>query len=286
LKQLGRVTAALLLVILIMGGVIAYVSLSYEDQSSSQSSADQSQSSLVQGQASTIQSQSSALRSQSSALSKSQNTITSLEANLTAATKSLNGDSAQVANLTATIAADQSQIAAIESGYSQANGTIATLETSVTPLQAQVASLQKQVAGFTTQIAGLQTQVSSLQSQVTQLTSIATLGQGSIRLSQQFVGVASISSQVVTSFVANYSGYVTVSMSTISDIAEVQAGVIIVFAPSVISGQYSSEPVGPYSFTTVPDQLVFPVTPGDITVYLANAASSPQNATVTVTYYY
>jgi len=286
LKQLGRVTAVLLVVILVMGGVVAYTYATYQDEVNSQSSTIASQSTLVQGQAATIQSQSSALQSESAALSKSQGIVTTLEANVTATARTLNQDKGQLANLTATINSDQSKIAALESGYSQANSSVASLEAQVSPLKAQVSSLQNQVTSLDTQVTGLQTQLTSLQSQVTQLTSIATLGQSSIRASQQFVSIPSISNQVVSSFTANYSGYVVVSMTTISDIAEVEAGVIDVFAPSVISGQYPSELVGPYSFTTIPDQLVFPVTPGSITVYLSNASANSENATVTVTYYY
>jgi cell division protein FtsL len=279
LKQLGRVTAALLLVILIMGGVIAYTIVNSQGESSTV----QSQSSVIQGQASAIQSQSSAMQSQSSALSKSGSTVMTLEANITANAKLLRADNAQVTNLTSTISLDEAKIAAIESGYAQANKTIAT---GVGPLQTQVASLQTEVTGLQTQVSGLQAQLSSAQAKVVQLTSITSLGTVSVKISQQLVGIPSIGNQVATSFTANYSGYVTVSMSSISNIAAVQAGVIIVFGPSVNSGQYSSEPIGPFSFTTVPDTLVFPITPGAISVYLSNSANTPGNATITVTYYY
>jgi hypothetical protein len=279
LKQLGRVTAALLLVILILGGVIAYAAVSYQDEASSQSL-------IIQGQSSTIQSQSSALQSQSSALSKSQSAVTKLETNATATEKLLNQDKAQLANLTATVSADQSEIATIEVGYSQANSTIATLNTSVVPLQTEVASLKNQVSGLNAQVATLQSQLTSDKSQLAQLTSIVALSESSIKISGQFVSIPAISNQVAASFEANYSGYVMVSMSSISEIGEIQVGVILLFGPSVISGQYPSEPVGPYSYTTIPDSLVFPVTPGDITVYLANSAPTTQNTTVSVTYYY
>jgi hypothetical protein len=66
----------------------------------------------------------------------------------------------------------------------------------------------------------------------------------------------------------------------------VQVGVLILFGSSVNSGQYTSEPIGPYAFTSVPGTLVFPVTPGSITVYLSNADSSPGNATLSINYYY
>jgi len=36
----------------------------------------------------------------------------------------------------------------------------------------------------------------------------------------------------------------------------------------------------------VPGTLVFPVTPGSISVYLSNADSTPGNATLSINYYY
>jgi hypothetical protein len=142
-----------------------------------------------------------------------------------------------------------------------------------------VNSLESQITGFELQIASLQAQVNSL-------TSIVDLGQSKIFLSQELVPVPSLGDQVASTFVANYSGYVTVTMTQISDINNVQVGVLILFGSSVNSGQYTSEPIGPYAFTSVPGTLVFPVTPGSITVYLSNADSSPGNATLSINYYY
>jgi len=174
----------------------------------------------------------------------------------------------------ANISADRSKIAAITSAYSQANTTVASLHGDVSQRDAQVASLQGNVTvlqgdvdGLDAQISGLESTVSTLQSQVTALVSITSLGESSIVLSPQVVGAQPISSQVVVSFVANYSGYVTVSMSTISDIANLQVGILIFFGSSVNAGQYSSELVGPYSSMSVPDSLVFHATPGTISVY-------------------
>ena len=167
-----------------------------------------------------------------------------------------------------------------------ANASIATLEKSVAPLQAQVTSLQSQVTSLTTQVSGLKTQLASLQAQVTQLTAVTSLSDSSIKISQQFVSVPGQGDEVAASFEANYSGYVSVAMSSISNIAVIQVGVIIVFGPAVISGQYSSEPIGPYSYSTIPDMLVFPVTPGSISIYISNSANTSENATLTITYYY
>ena len=154
------------------------------------------------------------------------------------------------------------------------------------PLQVKVSGLETQLNSLESQITAFELQVVSLQAQVKSLTSIVDLGQSKILLSQQFVPVPSLGDQVASTFVANYSGYVTVTMTQISDINNVQAGVIILFGSSVNSGQYTSEPIGPYAFASVPDTLVFPVTPGAVTVYLSNADSSPGNATLSINYYY
>jgi hypothetical protein len=286
MEPLGRLTAALLLVILAMGGVAALIYLDDHQEIGSQSSTILQQSESLQGQGSTIQSQSRALQGD-------QKTLTALEANITATEKALSEDQARVADLTGNISEDQSEIAAITSAYSLANTTIASLHGDESLIQAQVASLQGnvtslegEVAALHAQISGLESQASTLQAQLTSLVSITSLGESSMVLTPQTVGVQPASSQVVASFVANYSGYVTVSISAISDISSVQVGVLIFFGASVNSGQYSSELVGPYSFMSVPDSLVFPVTPGTISVYLANAAEIPQNATLTVIYFY
>ncbi len=153
-------------------------------------------------------------------------------------------------------------------------------------MQTQLNGFQVQITGLQTQIAGYQTQIATLQAQVKSLTAIVDLSQSTVLLSQQFVGVQSIGDQVADNFNATYSGYVAVSMSQISDISNVQVGVLIFFASSVNSGQYTSEPIGPYSFTSIPGLIVFPVTPGSVTVYLSNTDSTPENATLSITYYY
>ncbi len=206
-----------------------------------------SQSSTLQQQSQTILAQSSSIQSQSSALLKDQKAITALEANITATEAALRQSQSEVAN--------------------------------TSTLQAQVTSLQGQIAVDTARI-------TTLVAQIDTLTSITALTQSSVELSQQLIPVPSIGDQVAATFTANYSGYVTVRMTTISDINNVQVGAIIFFAPSVESGQYTSQPLGPFSYTAVPDSLVFPVTPGSITIYLANSASIPENATLTVTYHY
>ena len=216
MKLLGRVTAVLLVVILVLGGVVTVIYVNDQSVVSSQSSAISQQSQTILGQVATIQ-------SQSSNLVKDQSSLTKLEANITAT-----------------------------------QAILATLQAEFTPLQAQVKSL----------------------------TSIVGLGQSKMFLSQQLVPVPSLGDQVASTFVANYSGYVTVTMTQISDINNVQVGVLILFGSSVNSGQYTSEPIGPYAFTSVPGTLVFPVTPGSITVYLSNADSSPGNATLSINYYY
>jgi trimeric autotransporter adhesin len=279
LKQLGRVTAVLLLVILVLGGAVAITYVSLDGQVSSQSS-------VIQGQSSTIKGQSSIIQSQSSALASSATKLTSLEANITTMMKQLRSDDVQMTNLTSAIAADKAMITAIEAGYSQANSTISTLNASVGPLQAQVTSLQTQLANLNSTVSGIDSQLSSLKAQVAQLTAITSLGMQLDVVNEQFVSVPAIGNQVAATFVANYSGYVSVSMSSISNIGDVQAGVLILFGSNVNSGQYSSEPVGPFSFSTIPDVLTFPVTPGSISVYLTNSSPTAQNATISVTYYY
>ncbi|MDA4113679.1 MAG: hypothetical protein OK474_06510 [Thaumarchaeota archaeon] len=287
MEPLRRVTAALLLAVLAMGGVVALIYLDDHQEIDSESSTILQQSGSLQGQGSTIQSQSLALQGE-------QKTLAALEANITATGKALSRDQARVALLKGNITADRSKISAISSAYSQANTTIASLRGDAGRMQAQVASLegnvtklQGEAAALDTQISGLESLVSTLQSQLAALVSITSLVETATLLSPQTVGVQPVSSQVAVSFVANFSGYVTVSISAISDISSVQVGVLIFFfGASVSSGQYSSELVGPHSFMSVPDSLVFPVTPGTISVYLANSSGLSQNATLTATYYY
>ena len=92
-------------------------------------------------------------------------------------------------------------------------------------------------------------------------------------------------------FNVTYSGYVAVVVTAASDYHNEGASVHIGFATVVnangSTGMYIPGPLYTqfYAFPSLPSTIIFPVTPGTITVYL-DTTDSGVSATVTVTYYY
>jgi hypothetical protein len=127
----------------------------------------------------------------------------------------------------------------------------------------------------------------SLQNQVADLQAISNLQSSQTIVSSQSVTV--LGEANVTTFTANYAGYVLVTVSAASDYANEGIGVHLTFASNV-QGNYGGMwiPAKGYSeeLGSVPDALPLPVVPGTVTVYIGSADSTAQTATVTVVYYY
>lgn len=181
--------------------------------------------------------------------------------------------------------------------YVQSNNTISMQSSKIANLNSQMASeitqmnsLNSQVSSQSTQIGNLNSQVTDLNGQVSNLESINGLSDSQLQLSAQSFTTGSGGNVSVVSFTVGYAGYVVASMSSASDYPN--EGVVLDnrFSLSVNSPYYSGiiMPYGGgfYSFTGVPDAIVFPVVPGTATVYLSTSDTSAQSATITVTYYY
>ena len=195
----------------------------------------------------------------------------------------ISADEGKVANLTSTVASlrgtvasDEAKIAALENGYTAANGSIATLNGQVTALISQISSDNAQIA--------------SLQSQITSLQATASLSSNDPLLKSQAVTTNSSGLVLLSRFNASYAGYVSITATALSNATDAGCFVSMTFSSEVVSPDFNGIviPGGGYFlvFGAVPATLVFPVTPGTVSVYLATSGMIPQSATVSVTYFY
>ena len=171
-------------------------------------------------------------------------------------------------------------ITSITAKDQQANKTISSLNSEVSTLDSQISSLNTQISTDMSQMISLQNQVADLQA-------ISSLQSKQTVVSSK--SVTDLGETNVTTFTADYAGYVLVTVSAASDYANEGTGVYLVFASSV-QGHYSAMviPAKGYfeGFSGVPDALPLPVVPGTVTVYLDSVDSTAQTATVTVVYFY
>jgi uncharacterized coiled-coil protein SlyX len=194
-----------------------------------------------------------------------------------------------VSSLQAQVAADEVKITLLTAKDTAANQTIASLNSQVTTLTGQVNSDNSQISSLNSQIANYESQISTLQTQVDTLTAEANLSDSTLLVSSQQFQTGTSGQVQVISFTANYSGYVVIDATAASDYTHEGVAVQIMYA-SNIKGGYSGIFIPAtghfYEFSGIPDLPSFPVVPGTVTVYLATADTTPQTATISVTYYY
>jgi len=282
------VPVALVVVIVIIAGAFGYYFITASGTISSQSSQISSQSSVVSAQSNQISSLGSVVSSQSSQVSTQSAQISSQSGQISAQTAQIAtqaaliaADNTQIANLTSKVnslkmqvAADQAKIQTLTTGYAVANATI-------TSLNSQIASLNTEISALDSQIAGLQAQVSILQS-------ITGLSSSTTEVNAQFFYTTG--NALVVTFTANYAGYVAMTVTSASDYSNEGGTIHITYALNVNSPYYSGIYIPSqgffYPFGGIPDTLIFPVTPGTITLYLGTSDLTQQSATLSVIYYY
>jgi uncharacterized protein YlxW (UPF0749 family) len=191
--------------------------------------------------------------------------ITSLENGLTTASS--------------TIASLQGQLSSTQSQLTSANAQILSLGNDLSAGKSQIANLQSQVSSYQNQVFSYQTQIATLQSQQSQnneLQNIVNLAAYAAEASSVPVSQAAGQMSQVTSFTANYAGYIVVSGSSSSGSGYVR-----------VTDTYSSYPYNSYNYPFSTSGSVFvPVLPGTITVYYGNNDAAAVTATISVMYYY
>jgi uncharacterized protein YlxW (UPF0749 family) len=188
--------------------------------------------------------------------------ITSLENGLTTASS--------------TIASLQGQLSSTQSQLTSANAQILSLGNDLSAGKSQIANLQSQVSSYQNQASSYQNQVATLQSQNNDLQNIVNLAAYAAQASSVPISQAAGQMSPVTSFTANYAGYIVVSGSSSSGSGYVR-----------VTDTYSSYPYNSYNYPFSTSGSVFvPVLPGTITVYYGNNDAAAVTATISVMYYY
>jgi uncharacterized protein YlxW (UPF0749 family) len=188
--------------------------------------------------------------------------ITSLENGLTTASS--------------TIASLQGQLSSTQSQLTSANAQILSLGNDLSAGKSQIANLQSQVSSYQNQASSYQNQVATLQSQNNDLQNIVNLAAYAAQASSVPISQAAGQMSPVTSFTANYAGYIVVSGSSSSGSGYVR-----------VTDTYSSYPYNSYNYSFSTSGSVFvPVLPGTITVYYGNTDAAAVTATISVMYYY
>ena len=213
---------------------------------------------------------------------QSSSTISGLDQKISSQQGQITADNAKISDLNQTIISLQSQVATDESRINsitakdlQANQTIASLDSQVSSLNAQITTYQSQVT--------------SLQNQVCSLQAIGSLTSTEHLVSAQTFNTGTSGQVTVTTFTAQYAGYVLVSVSSASDPTNEGPEVFLSFS-SGVQGDYGSMTIPTQGyfipFSSSVNALPVPVVPGTVTVYLDTADTTAQTATLTVVYYY
>ena len=188
--------------------------------------------------------------------------ITSLENGLTTASS--------------TIASLQGQLSSTQSQLTSANAQILSLGNDLSAGKSQIANLQSQVSSYQNQASSYQNQVATLQSQNNDLQNIVNLAAYAAQASSVPISQAAGQMSPVTSFTANYAGYIVVSGSSSSGSGYVR-----------VTDTYSSYPYNSYNYPfSTSGSVIVPVLPGTITVYYGNNDAAAVTATISVMYYY
>ena len=198
--------------------------------------------------------------------------ITSLENGLTTASSTMASLQGQLSSTQSQLTSANAQILSLGNDLSAGKSQIANLQSQVSSYQNQVVTLQNQAS----QAFSYQSQVATLQSQNTDLQNIVNLAAYAAEASSFPISQAAGQMSPVTSFTANYAGYIVVSGSSSSGSGYVR-----------VTDTYSSYPYNSYNYPFSTSGSVFvPVLPGTITVYYGNTDAAAVTATISVMYYY
>ena len=268
-KQGRTVVFALIAVVVVLGAAFGFY---YVQSSGTIGSRDQ-----------TISSQSAQLSSDAAQITTDEGMVTNLTSTVASLRQTVAADNSQIASLNA-------RIASLTAGYTKANGTITSLDSQISALNSQVSSLNVQVSTLNSQITSDTSQITALQAQVSSLQAIAQLSSNQALVKSQLFVTNSSGLSKLDAFTAQYAGYVLIVSTASSDANHTGCFVDMSFGANVISPEFGGITIpgggGFFIFFTNPSALVFPVTPGTVTVYLATADATPQNATLSITYVY
>jgi chaperonin cofactor prefoldin len=221
---------------------------------------------------------------------QSSSEISSLNQTAASQSSQLGVQAQQIASDNAKISSDTSEITNLTSTVSSLQARISTLNGQVSSDQSQITQLESQVSSYQSQISTLQSQVSSLQSQVSSLEAVTGLTESTLETNAQSFNTGTSGGVQITSFTANYAGYVAVTVTAASDPTNEGPEVDVVFASSVHSPSYSGIDMPSsgffYPFSSSSETISVPVAPGTVTVYLETSDITAQTATVSVVYYY
>jgi TolA-binding protein len=188
----------------------------------------------------------------------------------------INDYSHQLALTQGRLDAATSKISSLEADVRHNLSQIALLRGDVAEKAAEIASLNQLVSEKVTQITSLQRQVSSLRGRVNELQSIVDLSEQTTIASRHIAQEAGEAS-LVTTFVADYAGYITISGTTTATEGYVQ-----------VLSSHTAYPANNQTYAFGPlETLNIPVLPGTTAVYFGNADDSGDVAAqLAVVYHY
>ena len=254
-------------------------------------SQDQVQNTQLRSNISALNSNVSSLEAQKASLNTQ---ITNLNSNVSSLENQKTALALQTVELSANISILKTQTVALNANLTNLESVRSTLQSQLQASQSNATNLENQLGSVNSQISTIQGQVSQDNNDISTDTNLLSLSTATTEVTSQYVYITSSSQCTdnslsyvycyqLTSFSADYAGYILLTASQISPINYLGAWTNIRFSNSVSSGTYSWEDTQAYLFEGSSDSLAIPVLPGTNTVYVY--ANTTVSATISVTYY-
>lgn len=223
-------------------------------------------------------------------LSSANSQVTSLQTSVTSLNSQISSLSSQNQMLNNNVTSLTEQKLSLDNQITSLDQNISSLEQQRTSLESELSIARNNASSLQTQLNQVDSQITSLQNQVSTLNKIVNLQSAIVEVHAQGFTTGAFGNASVVTFTANYSGYVVVSDLLASDYANEGVATYQQFSSSIPNSYYNAIYVPSfgifYTFGSIISNIAIPVSPGTITVYLETADTTPQNATLTVTYYY
>jgi prefoldin subunit 5 len=215
----------------------------------------------------------------------------STRVNLIATSRDLNQAKQNISALEKVKVGLEAQIEALRLNVTKLSAENSNLSKYVAFQKDLIGRLEIQLSTDNAAISQLNQQVSSLESQVSSLESTISLSQSTVELSTTTLSIGP--PQTITSFVAQYAGFVVVHVTYSSNPSDLGLQLVNDFSPPM--SNYMSFLYIPgvnyyyYLYSTSGSFIptyVLPVLPGTVDINLATFSGAYQTVTVSVTYYY